>query len=169
MSQNAEFWINHLKLKKHPEGGYFKEVYRSNEVINIKGLPDRYTSFRNISTSIYFLLKSDEFSAFHRLKSDETWHFYTGSALIIFIIDYKGKMRKIRLGSNLQKQTHLQFTIPRGYWFAAKVETQASFALLGCTVAPGFDFEDFELGKKSELLGKYPQHKQLIEELSILS
>ncbi|HPE56166.1 MAG TPA: cupin domain-containing protein [Bacteroidales bacterium] len=167
MTQSAEYWIQHLKLKKHPEGGYFKEVYRSNEVINIKGLPDRYTSFRNISTSIYFLLKSDEFSAFHRLKSDETWHFYLGSSLVLYIIDHSGKMRKLVLG-NQPGDSNLQFTIPRGYWFAAKVESPGSYALMGCTVAPGFDFEDFELGKRSELITRYPQYKSLIDELTIL-
>ncbi len=168
MSHTADYWIDQLKLTKHPEGGYFKEVYRSNEVINIKGLPDRYTSYRNFSTAIYFLLRSNEFSAFHRLRSDETWHFYAGTPLILFIIDPAGKLRKIRLGTEPEQKDQLQVTIPRGCWFAARVEQKESYALMGCTVSPGFDFEDFELGKKSALIKKYPQHKKLIDQMTIL-
>ena len=168
MIHPAAYWIEHLKLKKHPEGGYFKEVYRSNEVINIKGLPDRYTSFRNFATAIYFLLRSDEFSAFHRLRSDETWHFYTGSTLILYIIEPSGKLRQIKLGNALANNNQFQVTIPRGYWFAAKVENPDSYTLMGCTVSPGFDFEDFELGKKSVLGEKFPQHKALINAMTIL-
>ncbi|MEZ5198660.1 MAG: cupin domain-containing protein [Bacteroidales bacterium] len=94
---NAQNWIDHLKLQKHPEGGYFREVYRSQEFMHKKGLPNRYNSFRNFSTSIYFLLESNDISAFHRLKSDEIWHFYEGSPISIYFIIPSGKLGKMVL------------------------------------------------------------------------
>jgi len=167
MPKSAQFWIKHLKLKQHPEGGYFREVYRSDEFIQKKGLPERYSSFRSFSTSIYFLLESKSFSAFHRIKSDETWHFYKGSPLSIYIILQNGKLITVNIGQNSDHKELFQFTIPKGSWFAATPILSRSFSLLGCTVAPGFDFDDFEMGKKSELLKKYPQHTKLINEFSI--
>ena len=92
MPETAVYWINHLKLQEHPEGGYFREVYRSGEFIQKKGLPVRYSSFRAFSTSIYFLLKGTQFSAFHRLKSDEIWHFHYGSTITIYLLHSTGKM-----------------------------------------------------------------------------
>ena len=112
MIHNAQYWIEHVKLSKHPEGGYFKEVYRANEFVNKKSLPDRYTSFRSFSTSIYFLLQSHEFSAFHRLKSDEIWHFYVGSSIIIFAISPGGVLSKTYLGCNPEKGERFQLLIP---------------------------------------------------------
>lgn len=168
MIRNAQYWIDHLKLSKHPEGGYFKEVYRSNEFINKKSLPDRYTSFRSFSTSIYFLLKSNEFSAFHRLKSDEIWHFYEGASLVIFAISPNGTLSKTYVGNNPDKGERFQLIIPKGFWFAAIVNDKNSYSLVGCTVSPGFDFEDFEMGKKLALEKQFPQHKEIIEKYSIL-
>jgi predicted cupin superfamily sugar epimerase len=168
MPKTAQFWIQHLKLTKHPEGGYFREVYRSDEFINKKGLPQRYSSFRSFSTSIYFLLESHTFSAFHRIKSDETWHFYQGAPLMLHIILPMGNLITVRLGNNPDNKELFQLTVPKGSWFAAYPDSPSSFTLLGCTVAPGFDFDDFELGKKSELLKKFPQHGSLINQFSIL-
>ncbi|MCD4698671.1 MAG: cupin domain-containing protein [Bacteroidales bacterium] len=168
MRKTAEYWINHLGLKQHPEGGYFREVYRAGEFIQKKGLPSRYSSFRSFSTSIYFLLKGHEFSAFHRIKSDETWHFYEGEALVIYIILPDGKLATVRLGQNPDKKEIFQFTIPKGAWFAAKPETTGTFSLVGCTVAPGFDFDDFELGEKKKLIKLFPQHKVLIGKFTII-
>ena len=119
MQNTAQFWIQHLKLTQHPEGGYFREVYRSDEIIHKKGLPERYSSFRSFSTSIYFLLESNKFSAFHRIKSDETWHFYKGSPLLLYIILSNGKLITVRLGQNPENKELFQFTIPKGSWFAA--------------------------------------------------
>ncbi|MCF8379438.1 MAG: cupin domain-containing protein [Bacteroidales bacterium] len=167
MPKTAIYWIKQLDLQPHPEGGHFKEVYRSGEFVQKKGLPARYSSFRAFSTSIYFLLRGSEYSAFHRLKSDETWHFYEGTTLLIFIILPDGKMATIGLGRNPDKKEVLQFTIPKGAWFAARTELKNSYSLLGCTVAPGFDFDDFEMGKKENLMRKFPQHKNLIAALSI--
>ncbi len=168
MGRSAQYWIEKLKLAKHPEGGYFREVYQANEIISKKSLPERYSSFRPFSTSIFFLLKGNEFSAFHRLKSDEIWHFYDGTPLLLYLIDSKGKLTTIRVGRNPDRSETLQFVIPKGFWFAAEVTDKNSYSLISCTVSPGFDFEDFELGSKKYLIAKYPQHKVLIDRLTIL-
>ena len=168
MQQTADFWIRHLDLKQHPEGGYFREVYRAGEVIHKKGLPGRYSSFRSFATSIYFLLKSEHFSAFHRLKSDEVWHFYQGSPLRLYIILADGRLLEVRLGQDPGKKELLQFTVPRGAWFAAKPEGNRSFSLMGCSVSPGFDFDDFEMGSQEALIRQYPRHAALIRQYTIL-
>lgn len=160
----AEKWIRELDLEKHPEGGYFKEVYRSPEVIG--SLPGRYSGERVFSTSIYYLLEGDQFSAFHRIQSDEIWHFYEGCHLLIYIIDGKGHLEKVTLGRDITNGQKLQHVIERGQWFAARPSDRNSFSLVGCTVAPGFDFRDFELGESERLFKKYPAHRKLILELS---
>jgi uncharacterized protein len=161
-----EYWIKKLGLQKHPEGGYFKEVYRSEESIPVHSLHERYSGDRNHSTSIYFLITSSEFSAFHRIKSDETWHFYSGSSLTLHMIDGKGKYSSVKLGTNPDSGELFQFTIPYGVWFAAEVNKPGSYALVGCTVAPGFYYDDFELGKIEELLKLFPQHEEVIEKFT---
>lgn len=158
----AQYWIKKLNLQKHSEGGYFSEVYRSKEEIKKEHLPARYSGARNQSTSIYFLLTSDEFSAFHRIKSDETWHFYSGQQVTIHMINEKGDYSSIKLGSNPENNEVFQFTIPHGTWFAASVEGADSYALAGCTVSPGFHYDDFELGKKEDLVKMFPEHKGII-------
>lgn len=166
MSVSSKYWINKLKLIRHPEGGFYRELYSSSEFIQKKGLPGRYNSFRPFSTSIYFLLESSDFSAFHRLKSDEIWNFYQGSPINIYIILPDKKLAKVTLGNNPDNNEHFQFIIPKGTWFAAKSTNSGSFTLLGCTVAPGFDFDDFELGKREELIRKYPGHRRLITDFT---
>lgn len=120
-----------------------------------------------MSTSIYFLLKSGQVSAFHRLKSDEIWHFYYGSSLSVYIIDKNGRLREEFLGCDAGNNIQLQLVIPNGYWFAAKVNQPDTFSLIGCTVSPGFDFHDFELAKKSNLLEDFPQHKEIINKMCV--
>jgi len=164
MHPKAKKYIKQLKLKKHPEGGYFKEIYRSGEIILPEHLPKRYKSSRNFSTSIYFLLEGKQFSAFHFLQSDELWHFYDGCPVIIFSINPKGELIIKKLGK--KKDCELQITIEKQNWFAAELEDKKSFALFGCTVSPGFEFDDFELGKRDTLLQKFPQHSSLIKRLS---
>jgi len=161
MNSKAKAHIEKLGLKKHPEGGYFKEVYRSGELILPENLPKRYKSSRNFSTSIYFLLEGKQYSSFHILKSDELWHFYDGSAVLLYIINKKGKLSVKKLGRD--EDCELQLTIEKQNWFAAELEDKKSFALFGCTVSPGFDFKDFELGKRDDLIKKYPQHSALIK------
>jgi uncharacterized protein len=155
----AEYWVNHLNLLAHPEGGFYKETYRSREKTN--GFPDRFSGERNFSTAIYFLLRSQDRSLFHRIKSDELWHFHDGSALTIYVLDRNGLTQK-KLGSNPEKGESLQVVIPANCWFGAKVNTPDNFTLSGCTVAPGFDFQDFELAKRSELLKEFPEEKGII-------
>ena len=163
---NANYWINKLDLIKHPEGGYYKEIYRSEEVIAKEALPGRYSAERNVSTSIYFLLAKAQVSHLHKLQSDEIWHFYYGHSLTIYMIDEKGKYAEQKLGRNLDEGEALQFVIPKSTWFAAEVNDKNSFSLIGCTVAPGFDFADFELAKREELIKLFPQHKSIIESLT---
>jgi predicted cupin superfamily sugar epimerase len=157
----ADFYIEYLNLKPHPEGGYFSEVYRSEEEITI--LPDRYSGSRCFSTSIYFLLKGKQVSNFHKLKSDEIWHFYDGSSVKIYTIDAGGNLNEIILGKQINDGDVLQTVIKRDHWFCAELINKNSFALVGCNVAPGFDFADFVPGARNELIKQFPRHKTLIE------
>lgn len=166
MPQSAQYWIDKLKLIAHPEGGYYRETYRSELSIAREGLPPQFTGARLVSTAIYFLLKGENFSAFHRLRSDELWHFYAGSSITVHVIEPDGSYSEIRVGSNPEDGEVLQAAVKAGRWFASRVRDPRSFALAGCTVAPGFDFADFELGKRSELIKVYPQHRKLIEQLT---
>jgi len=168
MTENARYWIDLLKLKKHPEGGHYREIYRSDEIIHKKNLPDRYSGFRNFSTSIYFLLETHEFSAFHRIKSDEIWHFFAGSSLTIISINGNGQLAECNLGNNPVNGEVFQHVIPKGTWFMARVNGTDSFSLAGCVVAPGFDFDDFELGKKDELIRLFPRYAQLFKQYCLL-
>lgn len=162
--KNVRFWIDQLALQKHPEGGWFKEVYRSEEKIIAGALPKEIKGDRNICTSIYYLLSGEDFSAFHRIKSDEIWHFYTGtSALEITWID-KGELKKEKLGNQPVLGQSFQVVIPKNCWFAAQLVDKSGFVLVGCTVAPGFDFKDFEMADDS-LLETFPH---LAGEIEIL-
>ncbi len=159
----ASTLVEKLDLQPHPEGGYFKEVYRSDELIKTEGLSERYTSERCFGTSIYYMLEGEQFSAFHKLQSDETWHFYLGSSIVLHLISSEGNYSKIVLGQNLTEDEVLQYTIPKETWFAAEVKDKNSFSLVGCTVTPGFDFADFEMGDQKTLLDKFQQHQNLIK------
>lgn len=158
----AEDIIQQLQLTKHPEGGYFKEVYRSKESIQANHLPERFKGSRNFGTAIYFLLKRNEISAFHKINQDEIWHYYDGSSLIMHTIDEQGKYGKHIIGKDIDKGECPQLVIPSNVWMAAEIEDKSSFVLVGCTTAPGFDFKDFELAEAKQLLDLFPQHKELI-------
>lgn len=157
--------ISFYGLQAHPEGGYFKETYRSAESIPNDGLPERFNDNRSFSTAIYFLLDGDNFSAFHRIKSDELWHFYSGIALNIYVIDKDGKLEIIRLGNNIQNGEVFQAVVPAGCWFASEPSSKQGSSFVGCTVAPGFDFADFELAEKEPLSKIFPQHASTIHRL----
>ena len=167
MNRKAKDYIQKLQLKKHPEGGYFKEIYRSGEIISAAKLPRRYKSSRPISTSIYFLLDGKQFSAFHKLQSDETWHFYDGCTIILYILDEKGKLEIKRVGPKISAGDNFQITIKAGNWFAAELSDKKGFALFGCTVSPGFDFNDFEIAKKDILIKQFPEHSEIISRLTL--
>ena len=163
----ADYWIKKLHLEPHPEGGYFREVYRSEE--QIQDLPPRYEGSRSFSTSIYFLLKGGECSVFHRLLSDEAWHFYEGSPLELYMLDHRGDLEKVTLGRNAGRGEHLQFLVKNGIWFAARPQDPLTYSLMGCTVAPGFDFRDFEMDDRDSLIRRYPVHRDLISEFTLPS
>jgi hypothetical protein len=167
MNEAAQI-IKHLKLLPHPEGGWYREVYRSDENIQSAFLPKRYTSPHCFATSIYFLLEKDDFSAFHRIISDETWHFYIGSPVIIYCIFPDGSSTQVILGNKLEEGQIPQYTILRNCWFAARNLDAGTFSLLGCTVSPGFEFSDFELGQQQTLIGLFPQYTTLISGLTRL-
>ena len=166
MTTTAQYWIDKLNLIAHPEGGYYCETYRSQLSIAREALPPEFSGPRLVSTAIYFLLEGENFSAFHRLRSDELWHFHAGSTITVHVIGPDGGYSEIQLGSNAQAGEVFQAVVKAGCWFASRVRDRSSFALAGCTVAPGFDFADFELGKRSELVKLYPQHRELIEQLT---
>jgi uncharacterized protein len=166
MIKSAQYWIDKLNLIAHPEGGYYRETYRSELAIAKAALPPRFSGPRLVSTAIYFLLEGENFSAFHRLRSDELWHFYTGGAITVHVIEPDGGHSEIQLGDDPDAGELFQAAVKAGRWFASRVRDPKSFALAGCTVAPGFDFADFELGKRAELARLYPQHRSLIESLT---
>ena len=166
MPKSARYWIDRLKLIPHPEGGHYRETYRSELSIPRDALPTQFAGPRPVSTAIYFLLESNNFSAFHRLRSDELWHFYAGSPITVHVIEPDGSYSEIQLGADPDAGQVLQAVVKAERWFASQVLDDTSFALAGCTVAPGFDFADFELGKRSDLVKLYPQHRALIDRLT---
>lgn len=166
MTKDAAYWIEKLSLEAHPEGGYYRQTYRADLVLTKAALPREFTGPRAVSTAIYFLLEGENFSAFHRLRSDEVWHFYVGSTLVVHVIDQHGRYSEILLGSDPEASEVLQAVVKAGCWFASRVRDGKGFALIGCTVAPGFDFEDFEMAKREELVRDYPQHRKAIETLT---
>lgn len=164
--KTAKYWVEKYHLQVHPEGGYFAETYRSAEIIPHDALPKRFKGERNFSTGIYFLLESHQCSALHRIQSDEMWHFYYGSPLIVFYINQQGSVQTIKLGNNPENGEVFQAVVPAGVWFGSKPALQDSYSLVGCTVAPGFSFADFEMASRSKLLKEYPQHKEIIDTLT---
>ncbi len=129
-------------------------------------MPSRFKGDRNFSTAIFYLLRQGECSLFHRIKSDECWHFYAGETLLIHVIENTGKYYCIRLGNKIDSGETFQFVVPAMSWFASEPANESSFSLVGCTVAPGFDFADFEMADKTKLSGLFPQHTDVISRLS---
>src|SRR6185437_1317671 len=140
MIKSAQYWIDKLNLIAHPEGGYYWETYRAELSIPKEALPSHFTVPRLVSTAIYFLLDGENFSAFHRLRSDELWHFYAGSPITVHVIEPDGSYSGIQLGADPDAGEVLQEVVKAGRWFASQALDDTSFALAGCTVAPGFDF-----------------------------
>lgn len=145
--QTIDSLVNDLKLLPHPEGGFYREMYRSPTIVNADGLLQK-----SAYTSIYYLLSGDDFSAWHRIKSDETWYFHSGGDVIIYFFDEDKVLQNIKLGLGSQC---LQATIPANTWFAAKPISKNSFCLVSCAVAPGFEFTDFEIGQRDSLLNQF--------------
>ena len=154
-------WIDELRLQPHPEGGWFRETYRAAEAVPAGALPPRFAGPRVFSTSIYFLLPAGAFSAFHRIRSDEVWHFHDGDALELHLLHPDGhhEVRPVGPGA-------FQAVAPAGCWFGARVAAGGRYALVGCTVAPGFDFADFELARRGDLLSQFPARADIIRTLT---
>ncbi len=157
--------IQHFNLLPHPEGGWYCETYKSAEFIDHSALPERFNGARSFSTAIYFLLEQGSFSAFHRIKSDECWHFYSGGCLLVYIIFPNGNLETIRLGSNINKGEVFQYVVPANCWFASIPAPESQYSFVGCTVSPGFDFNDFEMADGEMLNNEYPEHSELISTL----
>lgn len=166
MAVNAEYWIDKLELIKHPEGGYYRETYRSEQLISPPSLDSIYSGNRNSCTAIYYLLSGQDFSAFHRLRSDEIFHFYSGSPLLVYLINEQGDFFTKKLGTQGEERDNFQLVIPHGCWFASEVSVSNSYSLIGCTVSPGFDFNDFELGTRDQLMKIYPHCQDIITKMT---
>lgn len=166
--KNADYYIAKLGMTRHIEGGAFKEHYRAPLRLPRSALSPAHQGERNASTAIYFLLRHGEFSAFHLLASDEVLHFYDGEPMHVYEIDAAGAMQVHVLGRDLDGGQRFSAVVPGGSWFALRCEVPGGFSLIGCTVAPGFDFEDFTLDDRAVLLGKFPQHAQLINEMTFV-
>jgi len=164
--RDAEFYINELQLKKHVEGGYYLETYRSAIELPRQSLSRNFAGSRSASTCIYFLLELGQFSAFHKISSDEIWHFYDGDPLDIFEIGEDGNLVTHKLGRDISNGERLQVVIPAGRWFGSRVAGSGTFSLVGCTVAPGFDFADFILADRHKLTTLYPALHALIAEMT---
>lgn len=163
--KSAAYWIEQLNLLEHPEGGFYKETYRSEETISSTGLPERFKGDRNFSTAIYFLLRSQDRSVFHRIKSDELWHYHAGSVLNIYVLQHNA-LTTHKLGPDIEAGQSLQIIIPANCWFGAKVADAGTYTLAGCTVSPGFDFQDFEIADREKLYQTFPQQRSIIDLLT---
>lgn len=162
----AAYLVKVLDLQPHPEGGFYRELYRSEGKISGKELAPDFGGDRSFSTAIYFLIEKDNFSAFHRIKSDETWHFYYGDTLEVLEIDEDGKLKITHVGNKIEDGDVFQYTVKANTWFGSRVKKGGSFSLVGCTVAPGFDFRDFEMADRRQLQAEFPALKGVIGEMT---
>ena len=163
----VDYLMQHLGLAPLPEeGGYFAETYRSAVQLPGDCLPPRYTDSRAAGTAIYYLLTPDTFSALHRLHGDEIYHFYLGDPVDLLLLYPDGRGETVTLGQDLEAGMHLQTVAPGGLWQGSHLRDGGLFALLGTTMAPGFAFEDFELGERKKLLETYPAFADQIERLT---
>lgn len=162
----AQEIIEKLKLSPHPEGGYYREVYRSESQVVHPSIDDESANIRSACTSIYFLLEEGDFSAFHRVRSDEVWNLYAGGPIELHLISQHGECNRHLLGLDIGAGFSPQLTIPAHCWQAARPAPRVPWVLCGCTVAPGFDFADFSMPTRSDLLVSYPHCKDVIMELT---
>jgi uncharacterized protein len=151
---DKHYWINRLELQHHPEGGFYKEIYRCDEMMEHQGRP------KSTATSIYYLIDSETKSFCHRLKSDELWYHHQGSGVALYMIDESGNWSVQICGTG--EGENLTVLIPKNVWFGARVIDGDAFTLVSCVVTPGFEFVDFEMIDRNELIEKFPQHKEEI-------
>jgi hypothetical protein len=170
MSLRLELLISQLELQPLPgEGGRFAETYRSAEIIPGAALPERYGgNDRTLGTAIYYLLtdEAESYTALHRLRGDEIYHFYLGDAVEMLLLFADGSNQRVCLGQDLAAGERVQFVVPAGVWQGSRLQLGGSYALLGTTMAPGFDPEDFELGGRAELMERYPAERECIRSLT---
>lgn len=166
LSADALAIIKRYQMIHHPEGGYYAEFYRSAGAISADELSSSHAGARPFITSILFMLTSSEVSRFHRLKSDEIWYFHCGASVTVHIIGTGGRYKTKTLGNFSDEKACHQVVVKAGSWFGATVDMPDSVSLVGCAVAPGFDFADFELADRSALLKEFPMHKSVIEKLT---
>jgi hypothetical protein len=164
MSPDADFWSRTLGLQPHPEGGSFRETWRSAE--SAAGLPDRFGGPRALGTAILYLLRAGERSRLHRLRADELWHFHEGGALVLHLLVPGTGYRRLVLGREIANGEQFQCVVPNGCWFGAEPAAGTPFALVGCTCAPGFEYGDFEPGSREDLLARFPEQRALVERLT---
>jgi len=155
-NENASYWIEHLNLKPHPEGGWYKEVFRSLQPVLRPGSDE----INQACTSIYYLLENADYSGFHRIVSDELWYFHKGSPLYIHVIDEDGVYTQYELSD--RETGNLSVAVKGGLWFAAEIPSKQGFTLVSCAVAPGFEFSEFEMAEKDKMIQLYPQHADLL-------
>jgi len=158
--------IAQYDLKQHPEGGYFKETYRSAGSIPAGVLPKSFIGNRSYSTAIYFLLPKGARSSLHRIRQDEVWHFYLGSSLTLVSISPTGCIQTVLMGPDVKSGHKLQHVVSAGDWFGAYPNDDSAYSFVGCTVAPGFDFADFEMGQREHLLKEFPHAEEIIVKLT---
>ena len=164
---SAQEVIDTLKLQPHPEeGGYFIETHRSGEISEVGTLPERYNSDRCHSTAIYYLLTPQTCSHMHKLETDEIFHFYAGEPCEMLQLHQDGTSEIVLLGNDLAAGQRPQVIVPRGSWQGMHLLPGGTFALMGCTVAPGFEFADYTHATRKELLAQYPEHEERITRLT---
>lgn len=158
-THTATYWIEQLGLIPHPEGGFYKESFRSSQHVQ----KANYAGNRSACTSIYYLLSENDYSSFHRLDADEIWYFHLGAPLHIHVIDQEGTHVVHELSDQASGQ--LSVIIPAGLWFAAEIPSRIGYTLASCAVAPGFEFSTFEMAKKESMAQNFPEHTVLIHKL----
>lgn len=156
----AQDLIQQLQLQPHPEGGYYRETYRASIHTTAKS-----GARRNLSTAIYYLLENDNRSHFHRIQSDELWFFHQGQPLEVLLLE-NGQLTVLTLGHDVGRGELPQAIVPAHTWFGARVQAGTGFALVSCTVAPGFDFADFELADRAQLTQEFPDLAAVIEQFT---
>lgn len=156
--------IEKLALAPHPEGGYYRRTYQCGQVLTPRGMPCGFEQPRPVSTAILFLLRAGQYSRLHRIRQDELWHFHLGGPLRLVWIDKVGRAREVILGPDIFNGQTLQFAVPGGQWFGATPAPGSGFSLVGCTVAPGFDFTDLHLARRHELERRFPLALDCIRE-----
>ena len=166
-NMNVEKIVKHLGLEPLPgEGGFYREMYRSAEKIPADALPERYKADKHLATAIYYLLTPETFSAVHRLISDEVFHFYLGDPVTMLQLHGDGSGERITLGPDIEAGQCLQCVVPHGVWQGMHLNAGGRFALMGTTVAPAFDFGDYQPGQREDLIQKYPDFAEIIKRLT---